>query len=111
VKYFLFISVFLVVIMALLPMTALARGICYVGDEAILVKEAGGPSKISYIDQNLESQTLINRGGEIKEKNYGTKAFVQAIRGTRRNGQEALCVRISGQAYNGNDCELCAVLR
>jgi hypothetical protein len=43
-------------------------------------------------------------------KRLGINTYVLTVRGDRRNGQQAVCVRIDGIPYNGNPCELCAIL-
>lgn len=99
----------LIVCVFLAGVTALAKNICFASDFADAIKIAGGPAKVKHIDMEFDLTSLTNMGVRGLDKDMGSKTFGVVFDGSKLP-IKTVCIQISGQAYQENTCQICAVL-
>lgn len=90
---------------------AFAGSKCFLTDQQFLIKEAGGASAISHIDLKYDLLDLLDSNGKkTDEVQIGHATFGAVYKGTDVSAQKVVCVRINGQAYGSDSCQMCAIL-
>lgn len=87
---------------------ASAKNICFPGDEAQAIKLAGGSQGLRHIDYTFDIMSLIEQNIKPSEKGIGAKSFASIYDGSNTS-YKTVCVRLSGQAYMENTCQICIV--
>ncbi len=83
-----------------------AKNICFPGDESTALSFAGPRSQIKNINYDFNVIDLVEQGVKAEDKPFGTKTFISVYDGSRST-YKTLCVRISGQQYMENSCQVC----
>ena len=96
----------LLIPLILIGCSAFSKNICFPGDEKTALDFAGPRSQVKSINYDFNVIDLVEQGVKAEEKSYGTKTFITIYDGTR-SSFKTVCVRIPGQQYMENACQVC----